>query len=176
MTQGASSSPGALPPLSRTSSERHRACIPGRLDRPKASKRGRAPTERAYCLFVRETSHLTFLAAMAIAATGTLRLRERAPPEGILHIPKSDSRSARLTYRAAQESCVVRKLKRQELSQLEENFRSYIQPFLDGEDTEDYDLIWGWQKFVYDKSQRIQASKRSKQAPVLLNQVLPTSD
>lgn len=67
-------------------------------------------------------------------------------------------------------------MKRQELSQLEENFRSYIQPFLEGEDTEDYDLIWGWQKFVYDKSQRIQASKRCKQAPVLLHHVLATSD
>jgi hypothetical protein len=39
-------------------------------------------------------------------------------------------------------------------------FRTFIQPHLSGEDPEDYDLIWGWEKFVYDKSQRVQASER----------------
>jgi hypothetical protein len=54
----------------------------------------------------------------------------------------------------------VRASRRKELNRLEENFRSYIQPYLKGEDLEDYDLIWGWQKFVYDKGQRIGAAVR----------------
>jgi cupin superfamily acireductone dioxygenase involved in methionine salvage len=52
----------------------------------------------------------------------------------------------------------VRDTKRQELDRLEENFRTFIQPHLHG-DREDYDLVWGWQKFVFDKNQRIRESE-----------------
>jgi hypothetical protein len=53
-------------------------------------------------------------------------------------------------------------LKKREFNRLQKNFRSYIQPFLSGEDLEDYDLIWGWEKFLYDKSQKILKSEGIK--------------
>jgi hypothetical protein len=50
-------------------------------------------------------------------------------------------------------------LEKQELSELEKNFKSFIQPHLDDKDSEDYDLVWQFQKFLFDKSQRGEASQ-----------------
>ena len=51
----------------------------------------------------------------------------------------------------------VRDNRRQELDRLEENFRTFIQPHLHGE-REDYDLVWGWEKFLFDKKERFRVS------------------
>jgi len=55
---------------------------------------------------------------------------------------------------------VARDARREELDRLDENFRSFIQPHLQGE-REDYDLVWGWQKFIFDKGERIRESEKS---------------
>jgi len=49
-------------------------------------------------------------------------------------------------------------LERQELNELDRNFRSFIRSHLSDEDPEDYDLVWQWEKFLFDKSQQAQAS------------------
>jgi len=54
--------------------------------------------------------------------------------------------------------CDERGLESQELSELERNFKSFIQSHLSDEEPEDYDLVWQWEKFLFDKSQRVQAS------------------
>jgi hypothetical protein len=51
-------------------------------------------------------------------------------------------------------------LQKQELKELEKSFRSFIQPHLNDKDSEDFDLVWQWQKFLYDKGQRVQESQR----------------
>jgi len=47
-------------------------------------------------------------------------------------------------------------LEKQELRELKRNFRSFIQPHLKDGDSEDYDLVFQWQKFLFEKSQRVQ--------------------
>lgn len=70
---------------------------------------------------------------------------------------------------------LVRKLERSEVDQLRKNFRSYIQPYLSGEHREDYDLIWGWEKFMNEKSEReqkaSQAEARNQRGPSLAARV-----
>jgi hypothetical protein len=51
-------------------------------------------------------------------------------------------------------------LEKQELTELDEKFRNIILPHLDGKDPEDYDLLFEWQKFIYDKGQRVRTSDR----------------
>ena len=48
----------------------------------------------------------------------------------------------------------------QELSELEKNFKSFIRPHLSDKEPEDYDLVWQWQKFIFDKKRRAKASAR----------------
>jgi hypothetical protein len=72
-----------------------------------------------------------------------------------LCIPKSDCYSTRLSYFFPRVT-VECELHKQELSELERNFKSFIQSHLDEEDTEDYDLVWQWEKFLFDKAQRAQ--------------------
>jgi hypothetical protein len=50
-------------------------------------------------------------------------------------------------------------LESQELSELERNFKSYIQSHLSEKEPEDYDLVWQWEKFLFVKSQRARASR-----------------
>jgi hypothetical protein len=45
-------------------------------------------------------------------------------------------------------------LEKQELSELERDFKSRILPHLSDKDPEDYDLVWRWQKYLFDKGQR----------------------
>jgi hypothetical protein len=52
-------------------------------------------------------------------------------------------------------------LERQELRELERNFKSFIQNHLDERAPEDYDLVWQWQKFLFDKNQRANRSRRT---------------
>jgi hypothetical protein len=47
-------------------------------------------------------------------------------------------------------------LERQELNELEQNFKSFIQSHLSDKEPEDYDFVWQWEKFLFDKSQRTQ--------------------
>jgi len=54
----------------------------------------------------------------------------------------------------------ARDVRREELDRLEENFHDFIQPHLHGEG-EDYDMIWKWQKFIFDKGERIRESEES---------------
>jgi len=49
-------------------------------------------------------------------------------------------------------------LESQELNELDRMFRSFIQSHLSGKEPEDYDLVWQWQKFLFDKTQRAQTS------------------
>jgi hypothetical protein len=49
-------------------------------------------------------------------------------------------------------------LESQELNELERNFKSFIQSHLSDKEPEDYDLVWQWEKFLFDKSQRAQAT------------------
>lgn len=49
-------------------------------------------------------------------------------------------------------------LEKQELAELDKKFRNVILPRLEGEDQADYDLLYEWQKFMYDKGRRDQAS------------------
>ena len=51
-----------------------------------------------------------------------------------------------------------RDLESQELSELERNFKSFIQSHLSDEEPEDYDFVWQWEKFLFDKSRRVQGS------------------
>ena len=51
----------------------------------------------------------------------------------------------------------VRGTSKDELNQLQRAFNSHILPHLKGA-SEDYDLVWGWQKFVYEKEERIKGS------------------
>jgi hypothetical protein len=60
-----------------------------------------------------------------------------------------------------QRAKAVRELHREELNRLQENFESYIQPHLLGH-PEDYDLIWGWQKFIYDRGERLRALEKDE--------------
>jgi hypothetical protein len=53
------------------------------------------------------------------------------------------------------ESHADRELEKQELSELERNFKSHIQKHLDDNDSEAYDLVWEWEKFLFDKGQQI---------------------
>jgi hypothetical protein len=55
----------------------------------------------------------------------------------------------------------VRELDKEELDRLQQSFESYIQPHLNGQ-PEDYDLIWGWQKFIYDKGERLRALEKDE--------------
>ena len=55
----------------------------------------------------------------------------------------------------------VREQDREELERLQHDFKSYIQPHLKGE-PEDYDLIWGWQKFIDDKEDRLRALEKDE--------------
>jgi len=48
-----------------------------------------------------------------------------------------------------------------ELDELERNFKSNILPHLSDKDPKDYDLVWQWQKFVFDKNQRGRAPRRT---------------
>jgi len=57
-------------------------------------------------------------------------------------------------------SSADRCLEKQELAELDEKFRNFILSHLDGKDSEDYDLMFEWQKFMYDKSQRVGTSSR----------------
>jgi hypothetical protein len=50
-------------------------------------------------------------------------------------------------------------LESQELDELDRNFRSFIQSHLSGREPEDYDIVWQWEKFLFDKGQRTQASR-----------------
>ena len=49
-------------------------------------------------------------------------------------------------------------LEREELDELDKDFKSFIQPHLSDKDPEDYDIVWQWQKFLFEKSQRTQPS------------------
>jgi hypothetical protein len=49
-------------------------------------------------------------------------------------------------------------LEKQDLTKLDEKFRTFILPNLDGKDSADYDLVFEWQKFIYDKGQRVRSS------------------
>jgi hypothetical protein len=51
-------------------------------------------------------------------------------------------------------------LERQELDELDRDFKSFIQPHLSDKDPEDYDIVWQWQKFLFEKSQRTQQSSK----------------
>ena len=53
----------------------------------------------------------------------------------------------------------VRGMSKEELDRMKNDFSSHILPHLKGEDSEDYDLVWGWQRFVYEKEERIRASE-----------------
>lgn len=53
-------------------------------------------------------------------------------------------------------------MEKQELAELDEKFRNLILPHLDGKDSEDYDLMFEWQKFIYDKSQRVRTPERKQ--------------
>ena len=50
-------------------------------------------------------------------------------------------------------------MERQELNELDRKFRSFIRSRLSDKDLEDYDLVWQWEKFIFDKSQQAQASR-----------------
>ena len=52
----------------------------------------------------------------------------------------------------------VRGMKREELDQLQRDFDTHILPHLKGDESEDYDLVWGWQKFVCEKEERIRST------------------
>jgi len=45
-------------------------------------------------------------------------------------------------------------MQKRDLAELDEKFRSFIVPHLDGKDSEDFDLMYEWQRFIYNKSQR----------------------
>ncbi len=53
----------------------------------------------------------------------------------------------------------------EELDELRKNFRSYILPYLDGDDRADYDLVWLWEKFLYEKGRRLGPSKSEQAEP-----------
>jgi hypothetical protein len=42
-------------------------------------------------------------------------------------------------------------LNRRQLNGLEENFKTFIEPLLDGNAPEDYHFLWEWQKFFHSK-------------------------
>jgi len=45
-------------------------------------------------------------------------------------------------------------MQKQELGKLEKNFRSLIQSHLNDNDSEAYDLVWQWEKYLFDKGQQ----------------------
>lgn len=55
-----------------------------------------------------------------------------------------------------------------ELDELRRSFKSFIQPHLVSQDSEDYELVWQWEKFIFDKSQRIQNVQSDKGISPLL--------
>jgi len=50
-------------------------------------------------------------------------------------------------------------LERQELDELDRTFKSFIQSHLSDKEEEDRDLVWQWEKFLFEKSQRARASR-----------------
>ena len=49
---------------------------------------------------------------------------------------------------------IGRPMEKQELSELERNFKSFIQPHLSEKDSEAYDLVWQMEKYIFDKGQQ----------------------
>jgi len=50
-------------------------------------------------------------------------------------------------------------VERQELDELDRNFKSFIQPHLSDKESEDRDLVWEWEKFLFDKGKRARPSR-----------------
>jgi len=48
-----------------------------------------------------------------------------------------------------------RTLNREKLSQMQENFKAFIEPFLNENDAQDYHLVWEWQKFLHAKKLQV---------------------
>jgi len=52
-------------------------------------------------------------------------------------------------------------LESQELSELDKNFRLFIRSHLSEKEPEDYDLVWQWEKFLFDKGKGDHQSRRT---------------
>jgi len=50
-------------------------------------------------------------------------------------------------------------MERQELDELDRNFKSFIQSHLSDKESEDRDLVWQWEKFLFDKGRRGRQSR-----------------
>lgn len=46
-------------------------------------------------------------------------------------------------------------MNREKLGQMQENFKAFIEPFLNEGDSEDYHFVWEWQKFLHAKKLRL---------------------
>jgi len=51
---------------------------------------------------------------------------------------------------------------RRTLEQLEENFKAFVAPLLDEDDTEDVSFVWEFQKFVHTKKMRVLTSEKDR--------------
>jgi hypothetical protein len=51
-------------------------------------------------------------------------------------------------------------MNRRQLSGLEDNFKAFIEPLLDGNDPEDYHFMWEWQKFFHSKKLRVLTAEK----------------
>jgi hypothetical protein len=51
-------------------------------------------------------------------------------------------------------------LNRRQLDSLETNFRTFIEPLLNGKDSEDYHFIWEFQKFLHTKKLRLLTAEK----------------
>ena len=46
-------------------------------------------------------------------------------------------------------------MNREKLIQMQENFKAFIEPFLNENDSQDYHIVWEWQKFLHAKKLQV---------------------
>jgi hypothetical protein len=51
-------------------------------------------------------------------------------------------------------------LNRENLRQLEENYRTFIEPLLSEKDSEDYHFAWEFEKFLHSKTLQVMTSEK----------------
>ena len=51
-------------------------------------------------------------------------------------------------------------MNREQLDRIGENFKSFIEPLLNTDDSEDYHFIWEWQKFYHSKKLRVLTAEK----------------